>query len=370
MKKNRGTRVISIGHVKIGGSHPIAVQSMTNTETANVRSTLAQIRKLAKAGCEIIRVAVPDARSAAALPGIIKRSPLPVVADIHFDPGLALASLQAGVHGLRLNPGNIRNKKKVAEIIDAAAERKVPIRVGVNAGSIPKDLLRKHNGPTAKALVASAMEHINILEDRGFADIKVSLKSSHVPTTVEAYRIMRKKRDYPLHLGITESGTLFTGLVKSSAGLGILLSEGIGDTIRVSLAADPADEVRACYALLRSLGLRRRGVTLIACPTCARTMIDVMKTAAAIEKRLSNVAEPLRIAVMGCGVNGPGEARHSDLGVVGTSRGAKMYLKGRAAGTVEGKEIVPWLERHALEMAEEQRRPPAGKRAARKAALQ
>ena len=347
------TRVVSIGSVKIGGGNPIVVQSMTNTSTADAASTLRQIRRLARAGCEVIRVAVPDEESARVLPAIVSRSPVPVVADIHFDPKLALAALAAGVHGLRLNPGNIRNQKALREIIAAAADRGVPIRVGVNSGSIARDVRERHLDNMAEALVASALEHVTLLEELKFTAIKISLKASDVPATVAAYRRMRALRPYPLHLGITESGTLFSGLVKSSAGLGILLAEGIGDTIRYSLAADPVEEVRAGYALLRALGLRRRGVEVIACPTCGRARRDVAGAALALEKKLAAVTAPLRIAVMGCGGNGPGEARLSDLGAVGTPKGIQVYLKGERMGTVAPEKLLDWMIRQARQLAAE-----------------
>jgi (E)-4-hydroxy-3-methylbut-2-enyl-diphosphate synthase len=348
--------VISLGGVLIGGANPVVVQTMTNTDTRDAVRTVRQARALARAGCEVVRLAVPDQESARALPKILAGSPVPMVADIHFDPRLAMASLAAGIHGLRLNPGNIRNRKALREIIKLADEREVPIRVGVNAGSIARDVRAKHQGSLPDALVASAMEHVSLLEEAGFGRIKISLKASDVLTTVEAYRKMRALRDYPLHIGITESGTLFSGLIKSAAGLGILLAEGIGDTIRVSLAADPVEEVRAAFSLLRALGLRDRGVEIIACPTCARARLDVFKTAAALERRLADVSAPLRLAVMGCGVNGPGEARHSDLGAVGTPKGIQLYLKGERAGTVADKELITWMLKTARELARERDR--------------
>lgn len=350
---SRGTRVINLGGVLIGGGHPVAVQTMTNTDTRDSAGTLAQIRVLAKAGCEIIRVAVPDESAARALKTIVAKSPLPVVADIHFDPKLALLSLADGVHGLRLNPGNIRSRRALKEIIAEAKSRSVPIRVGVNSGSVARDLRKKHGGATAAALVESALEHLTLLEEMDFTAIKVSLKASDVPTTVAAYRMMRSLRDYPLHLGVTEAGTIFTGLIKSAAGMGILLAEGLGDTIRVSLAADPREEVRAAYGILKALGLRRRGVTVVACPTCGRTRMNVIKTADTIERRLQHLTAPLTIAVMGCGVNGPGEARKSDLGAVGTGKGVQLYVKGERAGDIPETELIPWLIDRAREMGKE-----------------
>ncbi|MFO8058704.1 MAG: flavodoxin-dependent (E)-4-hydroxy-3-methylbut-2-enyl-diphosphate synthase [bacterium] len=343
MKTDRGTRVVRLGDVPVGGSYPVVVQSMTNTPTRDSNKTLRQIRRLYKHGCEIVRVGVPDHESAEALHRIVSRSPVPVVADIHFDHTLALEALEAGVAGLRLNPGNIRSRKAVDEVIKAAGERRVPIRVGVNAGSLPRDVRKRHRGSVSDALVESAMEHIRLLENADFSLVKVSLKAADVMSTVEAYRKMRAERDYPLHLGITEAGTAWSGLVKSSAGLAILLADGIGDTIRVSLAADPVEEVRAAYAILRSLGLRRRGVEVVACPTCARARLDVLKVSHRVEKKLSAIASPLTVAVMGCAVNGPGEARLADLGCVGTDKGIQVYVKGERKGTVPPDRIVNWL---------------------------
>jgi (E)-4-hydroxy-3-methylbut-2-enyl-diphosphate synthase len=357
--KDRGTTVVDLGGVRIGGGHPVAVQSMTNTPTADAGRTLRQIGRLARAGCEVVRVAVPNAEAAAALGKICARSPVPVVADVHFDHRLALAAVAAGVHGLRLNPGNIRSRRAVGEVIAAARDRGIPIRVGVNAGSVARDVRKKHGGATAEALVASALEHLTLLEDAGFTAIKVSLKASDVPTTVAACRLMRKTRPYPLHLGITEAGTAFSGLIKSAAGLGILLAEGIGDTIRISLAADPVEEVRAAWGLLGALGLRRRGVELIACPACARASYSVYKVAAAVERRLADLAAPIRVAVMGCCVNGPGEAREADLGCVGTVKGIQVYQRGKAVGVVAEGEVVKWLVENATKIARERARPSA-----------
>ena len=325
----RLTRTVSIGPVAIGSGYPIAVQSMTNTSTQDVKATLAQIQRLVKAGCEIVRVAVPDPAAAAALPRLVAGSPAPLIADIHFDYRLALKAAAAGVAGLRLNPGNLRQEKHVAQVAEAAKDQGIPIRVGVNAGSVPADLLKKHGGPKAQALVDAALRQARLLEKHKFFEIKISLKAADVATTVAAYRLLAGKVDYPFHLGITEAGTAFTGTVKSAVGLGILLAEGIGDTIRVSLSADPVQEVRVAWEILKSLGLRRRGVEVIACPTCARAAFDVAATAERIEKQLLFRHQPLRIAVMGCIVNGPGEATLSDLGLVGTPKGILLYVAGR-----------------------------------------
>jgi (E)-4-hydroxy-3-methylbut-2-enyl-diphosphate synthase len=342
-RARRKSRVVEIGGVSIGGAHPVVVQSMTNTKTADVPATLKQTRRLANAGSQIVRVSVPDEDSAQALKSIVKRSPVPIIADIHFDYRLALKALEAGASGLRINPGNIHKRWQVETLASEAADRRVPIRVGANAGSLRKDLLKKHKGKAAQALVQSALEQVRILEDLDFYDIKVSLKSSDVLTTVDAYRIMAEQVEYPLHIGITEAGTRFSGAVRSAVGLGILLEEGIGDTIRVSLAADPVEEVRVAYEILRGLGLWQRGVELIACPTCSRAEFDVIKVADELERRLMNIQKPIRIAVMGCIVNGPGEAAHADIGAVGTPKGVQIYLKGKRIDTVKKAGVLKAL---------------------------
>ncbi|OGP57723.1 MAG: 4-hydroxy-3-methylbut-2-en-1-yl diphosphate synthase [Deltaproteobacteria bacterium RBG_13_61_14] len=325
----RPTRTVHVGSVAIGSQYPVKVQSMTNTPTHQVKATLGQIERLAEAGCEIVRVSVPDEAAALALPKLVAHSPVPLIADIHFDHRLALKAVEAGVAGLRLNPGNLRSPKQVALVASAAKDQGIPIRVGVNSGSVPQDLLKKFGEPTPSALVEAALRHVELLEKKHFSDIKVSLKATDVATTVAAYRLLAKKVDYPFHLGITEAGTAFTGTVKSAIGLGILLAEGIGDTIRVSLAADPVEEVRVAWEILKSLGLRRRGVEVIACPTCSRAAFDVAAVAGKIEKRLASRQAPLRVAVMGCIVNGPGEATLADLGLVGTNKGVLLYVEGR-----------------------------------------
>jgi (E)-4-hydroxy-3-methylbut-2-enyl-diphosphate synthase len=320
------TRQITLGAIKIGGGALVAVQSMCNSDTRDVESTLAQIRRLEQAGCEIVRLAVPDEEAAKALGRIRKGSPVPLVADIHFDHRLALEAVKQGVDGLRINPGNIGGKDKVAEVVRACNDKGVPIRIGVNAGSLEKHLLEKYQHPTPEAIVESAFGHIRILEDLHYTNIKVSLKASDVLTTVEAYRLFSKKADYPLHIGISEAGTLFSGTIKSGVGLGILLAEGIGDTMRVSLTADPVEEVRVAYEILKSLKIRQRGVNIISCPTCGRTEIDIIGLAEEVERRLMHVTEPLTVAVMGCVVNGPGEAREADVGVAG-GKGVGLLFK-------------------------------------------
>ncbi len=320
------TKQLSLGAIKIGGGAPVAVQSMCNSDTRDVEATLAQIQQLEQAGCEIVRLAVPDEEAAKALGRIRKGSPIPLVADIHFDHRLALEAVKQGVDGLRINPGNIGGKDKVAEVVRACKDKGVPIRIGVNAGSLEKHLLEKYRHPTPEAIVESAFGHIRILEDLHYTNIKVSLKASDVLTTVEAYRLFSKKADYPLHIGISEAGTLFSGTIKSSVGLGMLLAEGIGDTVRVSLTADPVQEVRVAYEILKSLKIRQRGVDIISCPTCGRTEIDIIGLAEEVERRLMHVTEPLTVAVMGCVVNGPGEAREADVGIAG-GKGIGLLFK-------------------------------------------
>lgn len=326
--ERRKTRQIQVGKVKIGGDAPITVQSMTNTRTDDAAATLRQIGELAAAGCEIIRCAVPDMAAAEGLKRIVSESPIPVIADIHFDYKLALAAIDAGVDGLRLNPGNIGGNDRVAAVVDAAKKRNIPIRIGVNAGSLPKDLLEKYGHPTAEALVEAAWRHIHILEEMDYRNIKVSLKAHDVPLTVAAYRLLASQCDYPLHVGITEAGTINSGIIKSAVGIGTLLAEGIGDTIRVSLTGDPVREVKVAYDILKSLGLREYGPTLISCPTCGRTKINLEKLALEVERRLEKISEPITVAVMGCVVNGPGEAREADVGIAGGINEGLIFKKG------------------------------------------
>ncbi|MEI6126658.1 MAG: flavodoxin-dependent (E)-4-hydroxy-3-methylbut-2-enyl-diphosphate synthase [Pseudomonadota bacterium] len=328
MKKRKKTYQINVGAVKIGGNAPVSVQSMTTTDTRDAKATLAQIRRLERAGCEIIRVAVPDEASAAALPAIVKGAAAPVIADIHFNYRLALQSIAAGVHCIRINPGNIGGRHRLAAVVQKAKAHGVAIRIGINSGSLERDILKKHRHPTAEALVESALRNIKLVEDMNFNLLKVSLKSSDVRTTVDAYRLLSKKTRYPLHVGITEAGTAFSGTIKSSIGLGILLDEGIGDTLRVSLSADPVEEVRVGYEILKCLGLRKKGPELISCPTCARRQIDVISMAKTIEKKLAGFTLPVRIAVMGCEVNGPGEAKEADVGIAGSRKIGVIFKKG------------------------------------------
>lgn len=304
---------------------------------------MAQIQGLSDGGCEIIRCAVPDMDAALALGQIKRESPIPVIADIHFDYKLALQVLEGGIDGLRLNPGNIGDTWKVAEVVRSAAERKVPIRIGVNAGSLEKELLEKYGHPTAEAMVESALGHIRILEDLNYSEIKISLKASDVMKTVTAYRLLSEKVDYPLHIGITEAGTIFSGTIKSSVGLGILLADGIGDTMRVSLTGDPLDEVRVGYEILKSLGLRQRGVNFVSCPTCGRCQINLIKVAEDVERRLQGVDKRITVAVMGCAVNGPGEAREADVGIAGGKGEGLVFRHGEVIRKVPEDQLADAL---------------------------
>ncbi|MFA7403733.1 MAG: flavodoxin-dependent (E)-4-hydroxy-3-methylbut-2-enyl-diphosphate synthase [Pelobacteraceae bacterium] len=337
------TRQIHIGAIPVGGDAPCSVQSMCSTDTRNIPATIEQIRELAEVGCEIVRCAVPDLEAARALAQIKQISPIPVVADIHFDYKLALEVLEGGIDGLRLNPGNIGEKWKVAEIVASAAERKVPIRIGVNAGSLEKELLERYGHPSAEAMVESAMGHIRILEDLHYQEIKISLKASDVMKTVAAYRLFSEQSDYPLHIGITEAGTLFSGTIKSSVGLGILLADGIGDTMRVSLTGAPKDEVRVAYDILKAVGLRQRGVNFVSCPTCGRCQIDLIRVAEDVERRLQGVEKQITVAVMGCAVNGPGEAREADVGIAGGKGEGLVFRHGEIVRKVPEDKLADAL---------------------------
>ena len=342
--ERRKTRPVNVGRYTIGGEAAIVVQSMTKTDTRNVDKTVEQVQQLEQAGCEIVRLAVPDIEAAKALKDIRKKCPDSVlVSDIHFQYKFALIALDAGIDKLRINPGNIGDAEKVRTVVRRAQEQKVPIRIGVNAGSLERRLLEKYGFPTPEAMAESAEYHIRILEDLGFSDTIISLKSSNVKLTVAAYRLLAKRCDYPFHLGITEAGTQFSGTVKSCVGMGMLLAEGIGDTIRVSLATDPTEEVRVAYELLKSLELRSRGPVVIACPTCGRLEVDLFKIAGEIEQATSHIKMPLSLAVMGCAVNGPGEAREADLGVAAGRGNGMIYRQGKAIRRVSEEEIVPAL---------------------------
>lgn len=336
-------REVSVGGVKVGGNNPISIQSMTNTDTRNVAETVAQIRRLETAGCEIIRVAVPDMEAARAVGEIKKQIKIPLVSDIHFDHRLALECIKNGVDKVRINPGNIGDRENVKKVCNACRERGIPIRIGVNGGSLEKELLAKYGKPTADALVESALGHVKILEDLDFGDIVVSIKVSDVPTMLEAYRKFNKISDIPLHIGVTEAGTKQAGMVKSAVGIGALLSEGIGNTMRVSLTADPVEEIYAAKEILKVLGLRRQGAELISCPTCGRTRINMIPIAEEMEKRLRDVDKDIKVAVMGCAVNGPGEAREADIGVAGGIGEGLIFKKGEILRKVPEAQIISAL---------------------------
>ena len=350
LAQRRKTRQIHVGHVAVGGGAPVAVQTMTKTDTRDVRATIAQIRDLERAGCDIIRVAVPDEEAARALAAIRRAIHIPLVADIHFNHHLALQALAAGVDGLRINPGNIGSIVNVREVVHAARERKIPIRIGVNAGSLEKEILVKYGGATAKALVASALKHVHILEHLDYHEIKISVKASNAVRTVQAYRLLAKATDYPLHLGVTEAGTLLTGTVRSATALGILLAEGIGDTLRVSLTEHPLREIKAGLEILRALSLRPPGPSVISCPTCGRVKLDVITLAHRVEEELDKLAHKFTgkrqpanwpvVAIMGCMVNGPGEAREADIAIAGGKGKAALYVDGTYKTTVKEKSIV------------------------------
>ncbi len=343
MIKRRKSKEISIGNVKIGNNNPISVQSMCNTDTRDIEATTRQIKELADAGCELVRLAVLNKDAAEAIKELVKISPVPLIADIHFDYRLAIQCINNGISALRLNPGNIGKRENVEKVVTLAKQQNIPIRIGVNAGSLEKDLLDK-DIPLHEKMVESAMKHIQILEDLDFDKIKVSLKSSDVLTTIEAYRLMAQKVEYPLHLGVTEAGTLKGGLIKSSVGLGTLLAEGIGDTIRVSLTENPVEEVFAGYEILKSLKLRQRGVNFVSCPTCGRTQIDLIGLAKKVEARFKNLDKNVTIATMGCVVNGPGEARHADFGIAGGINEGYVFKKGEIVARVPESELLDKLE--------------------------
>ncbi len=344
------TRVVQIKDVKIGGGNPILIQSMCNTKTDNVEATIAQILELEEIGCEIIRVAIPDMASAKALTQIIPKISIPIVADIHFDYKLALEAIENGIDKLRINPGNIGSKDRVMEVVKKAKQYKIPIRIGVNSGSIEKELLRKYGGVNATAMVASAKKHIDILEELDFKEIIISLKASNVPLAIEAYSLFATQYDYPLHVGITESGTLYKGTIKSSVGLGAILSQGIGDTIRVSLSDNPTKEIECAKYVLQSLGLRQFGIEIISCPTCGRTDVDLIALANKVEQYTKGMQHNLKIAVMGCVVNGPGEAREADIGIAGGKQEGIIFKKGKVVRKVSEKMLFEAFVNELQEM--------------------
>lgn len=345
MRERHKTRTVRIGDVAIGGDNPIRIQSMCNTKTENVEATVAQIRALAAAGCEIIRVAVPNEAAASALKDIRRQIKLPLVADIHFDYRLALAAMENGADKIRINPGNIGEDWKLREVVNAAKERNIPIRVGVNSGSLEKEILKKYGGVTAEGIVESALEKVGRIEELGYANLVISIKSSDVLMCIRAHELLADKTDYPLHIGITEAGTLLRGTVKSAVGLGVILYEGIGDTIRVSLTGDPLEEIKAAREILKSLGLRKGGVEVVSCPTCGRTEIDLIGLANQVEGLVERYSDlDVRVAVMGCVVNGPGEAREADFGVAGGKGAGVLIRKGEVIRTMPESELLPALE--------------------------
>ncbi|MBW2575385.1 MAG: flavodoxin-dependent (E)-4-hydroxy-3-methylbut-2-enyl-diphosphate synthase [Deltaproteobacteria bacterium] len=341
--KRKNTRQIKVGDVKVGGNAPVVVQSMTNTFTQDVPATVSQIQHLEMAGCEIVRMAVPDQEAAEAISSIKEKVSIPIIADIHFDYRLAISAARAGADGLRLNPGNIGGDKKVKAVVDCAKALNIPIRIGVNSGSLEKDILKRYNGASAEAMVESALRHIDLIKSFDFHNIKISIKASDVHRTVDAYRLLSSKTDLPLHVGVTEAGGLYSGIVKSSLGIGMLLAEGIGDTIRVSLTRDPVEEVRVGYEILKALDIRRYGPDIISCPTCGRCKIDLFNIVERIEKALLLKPLPIKIAIMGCVVNGPGEAKEADIGIAGGDGTGILFKKGRVIKKFPEEKLVEVL---------------------------
>ncbi len=341
----RNSRQIELGGLKVGGGAPVTVQSMTKTDTRDIAATVAQIKSLEKAGCDIVRIAVPDMDAAKSLGEIKKQTNIPIVSDIHFDYKLALEAVNQGVDGMRINPGNIGAKYRIKAVVDAVKERGIPIRIGVNSGSLEKDILKKYGSPTPEALAESAFRHVQILEDLDFTDIKISVKSTDVKKMIASYRILAERCEYPLHLGVTEAGTYEMGTIKSSIGIGTLLAEGIGDTIRVSLTGDPVDEIAVGFNILRSLGLRRNGIELISCPGCGRLEIDLMKLVKDVEDRIVGIElpRPIKVAILGCVVNGPGEASEADIGIAGGRGKGMLYKDGKLVRSFKEHQIVDEL---------------------------
>ncbi len=353
MFERKNTREIAVGSVIVGGKQPIAIQSMTNTRTEDVEATVAQILALEKEGCEIIRSTVPTMEAAAAFKEIKKRIHIPLVADIHFDYRLAIAAMENGADKVRINPGNIGSADRIRAVIDCAKERSIPLRVGVNSGSLEKEYLEKYGGVTAEGLVESALGQVRLIEDMGYDKLVISIKSSNVPLCIRAHELIAEQTDYPLHVGITEAGTVRRGTIKSAAGIGAILSRGIGDTIRVSLTGDPREEVRTAKTLLQSLGLKNNGIEVVSCPTCGRTSIDLIGLADAVETMVSRYPEKtLKVAVMGCAVNGPGEAREADLGIAGGRGEGLLFRRGEILGKLPENELLPALEREIINWKE------------------
>jgi (E)-4-hydroxy-3-methylbut-2-enyl-diphosphate synthase len=348
----RQTRLVLVGKVSIGGGAPIVVQSMSKTRTAEVTSTIRQIKRLEKAGCQVVRVAVPELEDALAIKKIKREIAIPLIADIHFDPQLAIVSIESGADGLRINPGTFGSKTRLREVVSLAGERKIPIRVGVNSGSLEKDLLQKYGRVSAEAMVESALRQVKLLEDLGFYEIKISIKASDIRRTLEAYRLLAEKVDYPFHAGITEAGPLLRGSIKSAAGLALLLQEGLADTVRVSLTAPPEKEVEVAYEILKSLGLSQRGVNFVSCPGCGRSEVDLRNLASKVEKRIAGISANLTVAVMGCPVNGPGEAKEADIGVACGRGIGVIFKKSKIFKKVPESEIVETLVQEVFQMAE------------------
>jgi (E)-4-hydroxy-3-methylbut-2-enyl-diphosphate synthase len=337
------TKKIRVGNLYIGGDAPITVQSMTNTDTRNAKNTVEQIKRLEEAGCDIARVAVPDSEAASAIKEIKKAINIPLVADIHFDYRLAITCMESGADKIRLNPGNIGDRDRVRKVVEVAKERQIPIRIGVNSGSIEKDILEKYNGVTPEGMVESALGHAAILEELNLDQIAYSIKASNVPMTIAAYRLMSEKSDYPLHIGVTEAGTVYKGTIKSSVGLGCLLAEGIGDTLRVSLTGDPVEEIRAGLEILKSLGLRKGGIEFVSCPTCGRCQVDLIAIANKVEQKIQTLHKEIKVAVMGCAVNGPGEAKEADIGIAGGKGEVLLFKKGEVVRKIPEDRAVEEL---------------------------
>lgn len=337
------TRTVQVGNLKLGGGNPVVIQSMCNTDTRDVAATVAQIHALEAAGCELVRVAVPDMKAADAIGEIKKQIHIPLVADIHFDYRLALRVMELGIDKVRINPGNIGDEDRIRQVVEMAKEKHIPIRIGVNSGSLEKELVEKYGGVTPQGLVESALKHVKILEKYDFHDIVVSIKASDVPFSLEAYRILSESIPYPIHVGITEAGTVYIGTIKSAVGIGAILAMGIGDTIRVSLTGDPVKEVRAAKEILKCLGLRKFGIELISCPTCGRTQIDLISIANEVEKRCASIKKDIKVAVMGCVVNGPGEAKEADIGIAGGNGVGILFKKGELIRKVDESQLVDAL---------------------------
>lgn len=340
MFERRKTKNIFVGKIGIGSDYPVSIQSMTNTDTRDTAKTLEQIRELAEAGCEIIRIAIPDIEAAERTKDIVAASPIPVIADIHFDYRLALETIKNGIHGLRINPGNIGSENRIKAVVDAAKGNNIPIRIGVNSGSVEKEMLEKYKGVNSNSLIESALKHVDILERFNFDQIKISIKASEVPLMIEVYRKLAEKIEYPLHLGVTEAGSINTGIVKSSVGIGTLLAEGLGDTIRVSLTGNPVNEIRVAKDILKSLKLKDEGLEIVSCPTCGRCQVDLEKIVLEVEERTKGYKEHIKLAIMGCVVNGPGEAREADLGIAGGIKEGLLFKKGEIIRKVKEEEMV------------------------------